>query len=106
MKQQVKKLHTKAKKAAQSPAGRRALTSLKPSKTIWGFLGVVLFFIVPEVVAFIWGEAIAAYAREQLPLASSTALSYYYEGLAMLFENGGSWINLLIGAAMLVWLFF
>jgi hypothetical protein len=106
MRRYAKKLQKKAKKAVQSPAGRRALTSLKPSKTVWGFLGIVLFFIAPEVVAFIWGEAIAAHASEQLPLASSTALSYYYEGLAMLFENGVSWVNLLVGIALLVWFFF
>ena len=100
------KLQRKAKHIVQNPATKRAVKSLKPEKTLWGFLGVALFFIVPEVIAFIWGEQISAYANEQLPHTSSTVASYYYEGLLMLFEGGGSWINLIIGIALLVWLFF
>ena len=101
-----KKLKAKAKALAQKPATQHAIKSLKPDKTIWGFLGVVLFFIVPEVIAFIWGVEITSYAREQLTHTSSDAQTYYYEGLIMLFEDGVSWLNLLIGVALLVWLFY
>lgn len=100
------KLKTKAKQFAESPQTKKAVKSLKPDKTIWGFLGVVLFFIVPEIIAFVWGIEITAYAKEHLALASSTPETYYYEGLIMLFEEGGSWINLGIGVALLVWLFY
>lgn len=102
----MKKIKMKAKELARRPETRQAVQSLKPDKTIWGFLGVVLFFIVPEIIAFIWGTEITAYAQEQLVHAPSGALSYYYEGLVFLFENGGSWINLTVGLVLLVWLFF
>jgi protoporphyrinogen oxidase len=100
------KLKTKVKQLAEKPAAKEAVKSLKPAKTIWGFLGVVLFFIAPEIIAFVWGTEITAYAHEHLASSSSTAASYYYEGLVMLFEDGGSWINLFIGFALLVWLFY
>lgn len=80
--------------------------SLKPAKTVWGFVGVILFFIVPEIVAFIWGSDITAYAKEEVLSAASAVEQKYYELLIMLFEGGGSWINLAIGCALLAWLFF
>ena len=100
------KLKDKARQFAEKPATKQAVKSLKPDKTIWGFLGVVIVFIVPEVIAFIWGVEITAYAQEQLMQAPSTIASYYYEGLVMFFESGVSWINLAIGFALLVWLFY
>lgn len=103
MKQKIK---TKALEIAQSPKTKQAFMSMKPAKTIWGFVGVVLFFIVPEIIAFIWGSDIAAYAKEELLVAVSAVERQYYEVLVMLFEDGGSWINLGIGLALLVWLFF
>jgi len=77
---------------------------MKPDKTIWGFLGITLFFILPEIIAFIWGVEITAYAKEALVQASSPE-SYYYDGLIMLFEEGGSWFNLFLGFVFLIWLF-
>jgi len=93
------------KKAAASPAAKAAVKSMKPEKSIWGFLGVVLFFIVPEIIAFIWGGAITEYAKSAL-LNEPGALKYYFDALIFLFEEGGSWVNLSIGLALLVWLFF
>ena len=97
-------LSAKMKRIRTNPAFGNALRSMKPVKNVWGFLGVVLFFIVPEIVAFVWGEQITAYARESLLQPSSWSM--LYEALAYLFEEGGSWINLLIGVAFLIWLFF
>jgi hypothetical protein len=100
------KLQTGAKRIGSNPAVRRSIASMKPKKSIWGFLGVVLFFIVPEIVAFIWGADITAYAHRQMLEAPAGAAATWYELLVMLFEDGGSWINLAIGFALLVWLFF
>lgn len=79
---------------------------MKPDKSIWGFVGVVLFFIAPEVIAFIYGVEITHYAKEGLSIASSAVERQYYNLLVMLFEDGGSWINLIIGFTLLIWLFF
>lgn len=101
-----KKLHAKAKAIANDPRLRNSVTQMKPKKTVWEFLGVVLFFIVPEIVAFIWGAQITHYAHAQMLNTSSPLLTTWYEALVMLFEDGGSWVNLGIGIALLVWFFF
>lgn len=91
---------------AKHPKTKQALQSMKPEKSIWGFLGIVVFFILPEIVAFIWGTEITAYAKEGLLHTASLIDKYYFDFLVMLFEDGGSWLNLGIGVALLVWFFF
>ena len=100
------KISKKARQISKNPAVKKAVMSMKPARNIWGISGVIFFFILPEIIAFVWGEQITAYAREQLAYNLDMAEHYYYEGLVMLFEDGMSWINLLIGIALLVWLFF
>jgi hypothetical protein len=100
------KIKTKIKKIAQHPTTQKALVSLKPEKSVWGFLGIVLFLIVPEIIAFIWGVEITAFAKAQALLTPSFFEEQYYNLLLMLFEEGGSWLNLAIGAALLIWFFF
>ena len=95
----------KLRRVATHPKTKEALHSLKPQKSVWGVLGVVLFFILPEIVAFIDGERITAYAQSMLA-QSHGAEATYYQALVFLFEDGGSYVNLAIGFALLVWLFF
>lgn len=92
------------KKIIESPAAAKAVQSMKPEKSLWGFLGIILFLIVPEIVAFIWGIEITAYAKHELLVATSFIEKQYYNLLVMLFEEGGSWVNIGIGAGLLVWL--
>lgn len=100
------KLQTAAYRIKTNPALRRSFAQMKPKKTVWGFLGVVLFFIAPEIIAFIWGAEITAYAHTQLLHAPAEPIATWYKGLVMLFEDGGSWVNLLLGFAFLGWLFY
>jgi hypothetical protein len=100
------KLKAKVQQLAQNPQTKQALLSMKPEKSLWGFFGIIFFFIAPEIIAFIWGVNITTYAQNELLLATSTIDQYYYKLLIMLFEDGGSWINLGIGTALLIWLFF
>ena len=101
-----KKLEEKARRIAKNPATQQALISMKPQKSVWGFLGVILFFILPEVIAFFYGTDITAFATSQLLLPNPIEMEYYYKLLVMMFEDGVSWFNLIIGFALLVWLFF
>jgi len=100
------KLQIAVYRAKNNPALRRSLAQLKPKRTVWGFLGVVLFFIAPEIVAFVWGAEITAFAHTQMLQAPAEPLATWYELLVMLFKDGGSWVNLGIGFAFLAWLFF
>jgi len=92
-------------RAKNSPVLRRSLVQMKPKKTVWGFLGVVLFFIAPEIVAFLWGAEITGYAHGRLLQSPAEPLATWYELLVMLFEEGGSWVNLGLGFVFLGWLF-
>ena len=92
-------------KIIESPVTVRAVQSMKPEKSLWGFFGIVLFLIVPEIVAFIWGVEITAYAKHELLVATSFIEKQYYNLLIMLFEDGGSWVNLGFAAGLLIWLF-
>ncbi|MEA1916718.1 MAG: hypothetical protein U9N42_04215 [Campylobacterota bacterium] len=100
------KIRDKAKKIVESPHTKKAVESIKPDRNIWGFLGVTIFFILPEIIAFIYGVEITQYSREELTQNNSTFMHYYYTFLEMMFENGGSYVSLVIGFALLVWLFF
>lgn len=100
------KLYAKARQIAQSPKTKQALIAMKPEKSMWGFLGIILFLIVPEIIAFVYGFEITAYAKEGLLHTASTIETYYFDLLVMLFEEGVGWFNLAIGAALLIWFFF
>ncbi|MDX9814222.1 MAG: hypothetical protein WC144_07505 [Sulfurimonas sp.] len=78
---------------------KEALKKQKPTRSIWGFLGVLLFFILPEFIAYFWGVDIVTFAQ------TSGADEPINKALIYLFEDGVSYINLAIGFALLVWLF-
>lgn len=103
MKQQ---LHTTIRQMASHPKTKHVLQSIKPEKSIWGFMGIVFFFILPEVIAFVWGADITAYAKASHLTAVSFLEQRYDDMLVMMFEDGGSWINLGIGFGMLGWIFY
>lgn len=95
----------KFKRATSHPAAKEALQSIKPKKNFWGIFSVILLFIFPEIIAFIWGTDITAFCE-----AAQSDLSTFwdkapYKVLEMLFSQG-SWLNLLVGFALLIWLFF
>jgi len=100
------KIKAKAQAIAQNPNTKKALQSMKPEKNFWGIGGVILFFIIPEIVSYMWGADITVYAKNELLSAPDFLEEKYYELLVMLFEEGISYLNLAIGIAFLVWLFF
>lgn len=84
---------------------KRVLQNIKPQKSIWGFLGVILFFIAPEIVAFIYGGDITNFCEAKLKCDLPYAEQYLYENIEMFFGEG-SWLNLTLGFVFLIWLFF
>jgi len=101
MKQRIKDA---AKRASSNPIVQKSAQSLKPSRTVWGVLGIILFFILPEIIAFIWGEEIAQWAHAHTVTEPTEVERRIYWVLEKLFEDGGSWANLGIGIALLGWL--
>lgn len=99
-------MQTAALKVRNNPVLRRSVSQMKPKRTVWGFLGVILFFFIPEIIAFGWGASITVYAKTELLQYPHGFYAIWNEALIMLFEDGGSWVNLGIGFAFLIWLFF
>ncbi len=100
-----KRIKSVAERVVKSPTLQKSAQSLKPNRSIWGLLGILLFFIVPELVGFIWGEEIAAWAHAQTLSEPTEMGRRLYWVLEKLFEDGGSWVNMGIGILLLVWLF-
>ena len=100
------KLQESAKRISQNPVARKALFSMKPERSIWGAFGIIIFFILPEVIAFFYATQITAYANAQLLVVNPVEVHYFYKMLVMMFEDGVSYFNLIMGFGLLIWLFF
>ena len=96
----------KLKKIATHPLTKKALLDMKPEKSLWGILGIIVFFIAPEIVAYFWAAEIVQYAQNGLATHPAMLEKLNYEMLIKLFDDGVSWFNLGFGVVLLVWLFF
>ena len=95
-----------ARRAAANPVLRRSARSLKPIPNLWGILGTVFFFILPEIACFWRGKEIAAWAHARMLQEPDALGRKVYWLMEKLFEEGGSWVNLGIGIALLGWIFY
>jgi len=75
---------------------------LQPGKSYWALIGIVIFFFVPEVVAYFWGDEIKEFFNLKAA-HSSGALKYLYSKLTSLGEN--SYFNIALGVLFVVWFF-
>jgi len=97
----------KFKQAIQNPKVKVALKQMKPERNILGFLGVFILIILPELIALAYGNEIVTYARTSLLNQDISIFSeYYLKGLLFLFEEGVSYVNLVLGCIFLIWMFF
>lgn len=100
------KIKEKATRIAKDPKIQKAFLSMKPKKNIWGIVGILVFFFLPELIAFVWAPDIVGYAQRELQTEVGFVQQHYYEFLISIFEDGVSWFNLVFGSLLLVWLFF
>jgi hypothetical protein len=84
---------------------QQSLQSIKPKKTIWGFLGVVLFFFVPEIVGIFWGDEIVSYTHSMAITAPSTIGRWLYEMIENSYKGGISCLNITLGFLFLYWMY-
>ncbi|WP_456391816.1 hypothetical protein [Nitratifractor sp.] len=101
-----RRLHRAARRASANPVLRQSLRSLKPTPNLWGIAGTLLLFILPELLAFWRGTEITAWAHAHYLQESDRILRLNYWLLEKLFEDGGSWVNLGIGIALLGWIIY
>ena len=98
-----RRLREAQRRVDANPVLRSTLRSLRPSVTLWGAVGIVLFLILPEIVGFVWGVRIATWAHARMLDEASVAGRKLFWLLEWTFKDGGSWLNLWVGVAMLLW---
>jgi len=89
-----------------NPQVQEKLQQMKPSKSIWGVLGVVLVFFVPEIVNYFWSGEINLWIVKFAQTTQSQEVSTLLEWSSkVLFDGQISWLNVGLGVVFLVWLF-
>jgi hypothetical protein len=84
---------------------QQSLNSIKPQKSIWGFLGIVLFFFVPEIVGVIWGDEIISWAHSSAIIEPNATIRWMYEMIEKSYKDGVSYFNLILGFGFLYWMY-
>ena len=89
-----------------NPKFQESLTKMKPKKSIWGFLGVILFFFVPEIINVLYYKEINAWVYNYALNSPNQTMA---DSLIWLskhsFDGEISYINIGLGIAFLIWLF-
>ena len=83
---------------------QKLIDALRPGRSYWAFIGIVLFFIIPEIAALLWGDRIKAYFHLLSQEAPDAFLAKTYQALEGLGEF--SWLNFLLGVGLVVWFFY
>jgi len=100
MKEKIKEIQAKIE---QDPKLKEAVTRIKPQRNFWGIAGIVLFFFVPELITYIWQDSLIEWAHLHSITEASSAMRMLYAKLEEMFISGVSWLNILIGVLLLVW---
>jgi len=86
------------------PKFQKALKSQKPKKSVWGVLGIILFFFLPELVTYIWQDELINWAHLHSITEPLEMQRWLYRMLEKTFADGVSWLNLTVGTLLLLWL--
>ena len=100
------KLESKLNNLKNNPEFQEKLQEMKPSRSIWGFLGVILLFFVPEAINILYHQeinsSVVAFANLHYPTEIADKMIW----LTKKFFNGKlSFVNLGLGFAFLYWMF-
>jgi hypothetical protein len=90
---------------AQDEKFQQSLNSIKPQKSIWGFLGIVLFFFVPEIVGVIWGDEIISWIHSLAITEPNATIRWMYEKIEKSYKDGVSYFNIILGFGFLYWMY-
>ncbi len=79
------------------------MASIKPKKTVWGILGIILFFFLPELITYLWQDELVSWTHEHTLTEPLEMQRMVYGQLESMFRSGVSWINLGLGTLLLLW---
>jgi uncharacterized membrane protein len=100
MKEKIKEIQQRIE---SDPKLKEAVEKIKPKKNIWGILGIILFFFLPEMITYIWQNELIHWAHMHSISEASSALRMLYGQLEEMFISGVSWLNISIGVLLLLW---
>ena len=101
MRNKIKHIQTKID---QDPKLQKAVASIKPKKGLWGIVGIILFFFLPEAITYIWQNELINWSHVHSITEPLAMQRWLYSELEDMFASGVSWFNLLIGGLLLLWL--
>jgi len=100
MKEKLKKIQTKID---NDPKLKEAVERMKPQKNIWGILGIVVFFFLPELTTYVWQDELIHWAHTHSITEPLEIQRWLYTQLEDMFRSGVSYFNLIIGSLLLLW---
>ncbi|BAF71526.1 hypothetical protein [Sulfurovum sp. NBC37-1] len=100
MKEKIKHIHGKIE---QDPRFKEAVKSIKPKKGIWGIVGIIFFFFLPEAITYIWQDELVFWAHLHSITEPIAIQRWLFIQLEDMFASGVSWVNLGIGSLFLLW---
>jgi len=100
VREKIKKIQSRID---QDPKLQKALSSIKPKKSLWGILGVIGFFFLPELLTYIWQEELIEWSHGHTLTEPSQIMRTLFAQLEAMFRSGVSWVNLIFGTLLLFW---
>ncbi len=89
-----------------NPEFQEKLKEMKPKKTIWGFLAIVLFFFLPELLNVLYYQEINAWFWEFFNANYPPALADKMVWLmGKVFDGELSFLNIGLGVGLLWWMY-
>ena len=102
MKEKIKEIKVKID---NDPKFKEAVARIKPKKSIWGILGIILFFFIPELITYIWQDELIVWTHLHSLTEPLEMQRWLYGELEEMFIAGVSWFNIILGSALLFWVF-
>lgn len=91
-------------KIESDPKLQEAVEKIKPKKSIWGILGIITFFFLPELITYIWQDTLIDWAHVHSMTEATSVLRMLYGELEEMFISGVSWVNISLGMLLLLWM--
>ena len=89
-----------------NPKLQEQIKNMKPKRSIWGFLGVILLFFVPEILNDFYSTEILEWIKNYAQGAPNEQMRDSLIWLSQkTFDGEVSYLNITLGFLFLIWLF-
>ncbi len=96
----------KLNRIRNNPKFKQEIDKLKPKRNIWGLLGVILFFFLPELLNILYYKEINIWIYNYALNAPNQQMADLLIWLGKKsFDGELSYINIALGVIFLIWLF-